>query len=140
MRHLLPRRWREAGKRGRMYVYYLGMIGVGMLGFTGYGSPGVTDTLGYTSTTWLFSAGLVVLSVAAIVARRLRAADGEAVFVLGIGAATVVHGAALMSQGSAGWQSGARLLIAILMMWDWADYRRRENDIDQLVNRARGHL
>ncbi len=136
--HIGPRKGMLA--RSRMYVYYVGMVGVGLLGFTGDASPGVTDALGYTSTTWIFSAGLVLLSIAAIIARRLRAADAEAAFVIGVGAATFVHGAALMSTGSAGWQSGVRLLIAILMMWDWADYRRRETDLSDLVNRAKEHL
>ena len=159
--HIGPRKGMLA--RSRMYVYYVGMVVVGLLGrglatlacvlllialerlrpllgFTGDASPGVTDALGYTSTTWIFSAGLVLLSIAAIIARRLRAADAEAAFVIGVGAATFVHGAALLSTGSAGWQSGVRLLIAILMMWDWADYRRRETDLNDLVNRAKEHL
>lgn len=136
--HIGPRKGMLA--RSRMYVYYVGMVVVGLLGFTGDAFPGVTDALGYASTTWIFSAGLVLLSIAAIIARRLRAADAEAAFVIGVGAATFVHGAALLSTGSAGWQSGVRLLIAILMMWDWADYRRRETDLNDLVNRAKEHL
>ena len=136
--HIGPRKGMLA--RSRMYVYYVGMVVVGLLGFTGDASPGVTDALGYTSTTWIFSAGLVLLSIAAIIARRLRAADAEAAFVIGVGAATFVHGAAVVSRGAAGWQSGARLLLAILLMWDWADYRRRETDLNDLVNRAKEHL
>ena len=136
--HIGPRKGMLA--RSRMYVYYVGMVVVGLLGFTGDASPGVTDALGYTSTTWIFSAGLVLLSTAASMARRRGAADAEAAFVIGVGAATFVHGAALLSTGSAGWQSGVRLLLAILMMWDWADYRRRETDLNDLVNRAKEHL
>ena len=137
MRHHLPGLSRL--RRARMYVYYVGMVVVGLLGFL-TPSAALEEAIGYTSTTWLFSVGLVVLSTAAMVARRTRAADAEAAFVVGLGAATVVHGAALITTGQAGWQSGARLLVAILMMWDWADYRRREADLDRLVRAAREHL
>ncbi len=43
--HIGPRKGMLA--RSRMYVYYVGMVGVGLLGFTGDAPPGVTEALGY---------------------------------------------------------------------------------------------
>lgn len=120
--------------RGRMYAYYTGMATVGALGFVGDPSPGLARAIGYTATQWTFSTGMIVLAVLAIVARKMRAAEAEAAFVIGMGVTTFIHGTALISTGVAGWQSGVRLAIALLMMWDWADYRRRDRDFEQLVS------
>lgn len=126
---------RAVAGRHRMYAYYLGIIGVGLIGLAGAPSLSVTETLGRDGATWLYSTGLVFVAALAAACRGARLVTAEARAVVGIAACTLVHGASLLAQGESGLQTGLRLVIAVPMFLDWAAYRRGEH-IDRLVEQA----
>lgn len=133
------RNFLTALKRSRMYFYYLGIIIAGVVGFVAEPARGVVHSLGLDASIWVFSSGMVILGCLAILSRKLGLPRAEGNIMIGIALATAVHGITILTLGETGWQSGSRLAIAAMMMWDWADYRKNK-DWEVLIHRASSRI
>ena len=108
--------------RALMFSYCIGCACVGILGITNQPAPSITNQLGWYAVllySWiLVGAGLIG---AAGIWRNLQA---TVIAVWAIAAATICHGAAVISEG--GLQTGLRLMVAPLMMvplaWVWRQW------------------
>ena len=117
---MTTRRHRVA--EARMYAYFAGMTAVGVLAILGDPTPAIIGALGSPPAAAVFGLWYALLGVLGVLARARRVNSAEALVVKLLALVTVTHAALLAFDGALA--SGARLALSVLVMLDWAAYRR----------------
>lgn len=110
-----------------LQAYMFGQVATGV-----FGALDPSPSLGYLNLVWLYSVGLVVCAV--IGSAGLYKSPRAVMWSLyGMALTTLIHGLSIVLAGSI--QTGARLLIAPLMMIPMAHVWWRQQSIETMLSR-----